>query len=275
MDHVNLQKSEGIATLVLSRGKVNAINGEVVGQLKGQLQSLEVDPDVRAIILTGSGKFFSFGFDIPEFLSFSKEQFKDYLQHFTGLYTYLFSYPKPVVAAINGHAIAGGCMLALACDQRVMVTGKARIALNEIGFGASLLAGATEMLRFAVGNSNATQVLYSGALYSAEEALGLGLVDQAVPESDLMDVARGSAIGDGSEISARLCRNQEPSARTQRGRDDAQGKSIHRGIHGDLVFGIHLGELEGNQNILEGERGDLPSARTFGGHSDGGKPSPS
>ena len=199
MGLVNLQKSEGIATLVLSRGKVNAINGEVVEQLKGQLQSLEVDPEVRAIILTGSGKFFSFGFDIPEFLAFSKEQFKNYLHHFTGLYTQLFGYPKPVVAALNGHTIAGGCMLALACDQRVMVTGKARIALNEIGFGASLLAGATEMLRFAVGNSNATKILYSGALYSAEEALGLGLVDQVVPEPDLMDTARWRALEMGSK----------------------------------------------------------------------------
>ena len=132
-------------------------------------------------------------------------------------------------------------MLALACDQRVMVTGKARIALNEIGFGASLLAGATEMLRFAGGNSNATQVIYSGALYSAEEALGLGLVDQAVPKSDLMDTAEDPRLS-GVEIPARLCRNQEPSPRTQRGRDEPQGKSIHRGIHRNLVFGSHLGE---------------------------------
>jgi Delta3-Delta2-enoyl-CoA isomerase len=199
MDHVNLQMRDGIATLILSRGKVNAIDGDVVDQLRGQLQSLKVDREVKAIILTGSGKFFSFGFDIPEFLSFSREQFRDYLQNFTGLYTTLFRYPKPVVAAINGHAIAGGCMLALACDQRVMVTGKARIALNEIGFGASLLAGATEMLRFAVGNSNATKILYSGALYSAEDALGLGLVDQVASESDLMDMARRSAAEMGSK----------------------------------------------------------------------------
>jgi len=199
MDLVNLQKSDGIATLILNRGKVNAINGDMVDQLKGHLQSLEVDREVKAIILTGSGKFFSFGFDIPEFLSFSREQFKDYLLNFTGLYTTLFRYPKPVVAALNGHTIAGGCMLALACDQRVMVTGKARIALNEIGFGASLLAGATEMLRFAVGNYNATQVLYSGALYSAEDALGLGLVHQVASEVDLMDMARQSAVEMGSK----------------------------------------------------------------------------
>lgn len=90
-------------------------------------------------------------------------------------------------------------MLALACDQRVMVTGKARIALNEVGFGASLLAGATEMLRFALGNYHATQVLYSGAHYSAEDALDLGLVHQVTSEADLMDMARRSAVEMGSK----------------------------------------------------------------------------
>src|SRR6185503_3992101 len=116
MDFVLSQKSNGISTLVLNRGKVNALNGSVVDQLREHLGLLEGDPDVRAIILTGFGKFFSFGFDIPEFLSFSKEQFVAYLKNFTNLYTYLFLYPKPVVAALNGHAIAAGCMLALACD---------------------------------------------------------------------------------------------------------------------------------------------------------------
>ncbi len=199
MNFLNLQKSDGIATLVLSRGKVNALNGDVVDQLKGRLQALKDDPETTAIIITGSGKFFSFGFDIPEFLSFTRAQFTNYLLNFTELYTYLFRYPKPVVAALNGHTIAGGCMLALACDHRLMVTGKARIALNEIGFGSSVLAGSTEMLRFWMGNSNATQVLYSGALYSAEDALNLGLIHQVVSESELMESARRSAVELGSK----------------------------------------------------------------------------
>jgi Delta3-Delta2-enoyl-CoA isomerase len=155
MDFVILRKSDGISTLTLNRGKVNALNGAVVDQLRALLKDLESDREVKSVVLTGSGKFFSFGFDIPEFLSFTKEQFTDYLINFTELYRYLFLYPKPVVAALNGHTIAGGCMLALACDYRVIVSGKAKI-FNEIGFGSSVFAGSMEMLRFWVGSANAT-----------------------------------------------------------------------------------------------------------------------
>ena len=197
MEFVQLQKRDGIATLTLARGKVNAINGPLVDQMREQLKSLKHDPEVKAIILTGAGKFFSFGFDVPEFLSFDKAQFARFLIGFTDLYTYLFTYPKPVVAALNGHTIAGGCMLALACDYRVMVTGKARISLNELSFGASVFAGITEMLRFTVGSANAAKVLYSGSMYSAEEAKGIGLIDEVIAEQDLMGAVfkMASALG--------------------------------------------------------------------------------
>jgi len=97
----------------------------------------------------------------------------------------MFIYPKPIIAALNGHTIAGGCMLALACDFRLMVPGKAKISLNEIGFGSSVFAGATEMLRFWVGSAMATEVLYSGAMYPANEAFRLGLVQEVISEENL------------------------------------------------------------------------------------------
>jgi Delta3-Delta2-enoyl-CoA isomerase len=193
MDFVTLQKSDGVATLMFHRGNVNALNGTVIDQLRALLKNLESDQEVESIILTGSGKFFSFGFDIPEFLSFPKEQFTEFLTNFTDLYAYLFLYPKPVVAALNGHTIAGGCMLALACDHRVMVSGRAKISLNEIGFGSSVFAGSTEMLRFWVGGGNATTILYSGAMYSAEEAQRLGLVHEVVTADVLTSAARKAA----------------------------------------------------------------------------------
>jgi Delta3-Delta2-enoyl-CoA isomerase len=193
MEFVISQKGDGISTLTLNRGKVNALNGAVVDQLRALLKTLESDREARSVVLTGSGKFFSFGFDIPEFLSFTKEQFTDYLINFTDLYKYLFLYPKPVVAALNGHTIAGGCMLALACDYRVIVSGKAKISLNEIGFGSSVFAGSAEMLRFWAGSANATNILYSGAMYTAEEAKSLGLVHEVAPEENYMVVARKAA----------------------------------------------------------------------------------
>ena len=199
MSFVSSSLSDGISTLMLNRGKVNALNGEVVDQLRAELKKLETDTAVKAIILTGAGKFFSFGFDIPEFLSFEKGQFVAYLENFTNLYTYLFLYPKPVVAAVNGHAMAGGCMLALACDYRVMINGNARISLNEIGFGSSVFAGSVEMLRFCVGSANASTVLYSGAMYSAPEAQRLGLVNELANEPELAFISSQAASSLGSK----------------------------------------------------------------------------
>ena len=130
MTFVHLDIHEGVATVRLERGKVNALNEQVVDELSSCLRRLESDPAVRGVLLTGTGKFFSFGFDIPEFLGAPKEDFTHYLRKFTALYRELFAHPRPVVAALNGHAVAGGCMLASACDVRVMVKENARIGLN-------------------------------------------------------------------------------------------------------------------------------------------------
>ncbi len=193
MSLIKKDLQDGVATLTISRGKVNALVGDLVQELRRNFQALETDPAARAVVLTGEGKFFSFGFDIPELFPYSRDAFLDYLVDFTDLYSYLFLFPKPVVAALNGHAIAGGCMLALACDRRVMTSGKAKISLNEIGFGSSVFAGSTEMLRFCLGSRQATEVLYSGAMYSAEEARALGLVDDVVAEEELLGTARRTA----------------------------------------------------------------------------------
>jgi enoyl-CoA hydratase/carnithine racemase len=187
---MQVSKDGEIATVTLNRGKVNALNEPMVEELTKSFEDLETDNEVRSIIFTGSGKFFSFGFDVPEFLNYSKSDFIRYLEKFTNFYTYLFLFPKPIVAALNGHTIAGGCMLATACDFRLMVTGKAKISLNEITFGSPVLAGSVEMLKYCVGSRNAQSIVYSGAMYSAEEAFKLGLVDQVSSENVLTEDAR-------------------------------------------------------------------------------------
>ena len=194
MDFIKTQNNNGIVSLIIERGKVNAINDQVVEQMHNTLIDLEKKSETKAVIISGQGKFFSFGFDIPEFLSYSKQKFTDYLIKFTDLYTYMFLYPKPIIAAINGHAVAGGCMLASACDKRVMVSGKAKISLNEISFGSSVFAGSTEMMRFCVGSKNTEEILYSGKMYSAEEAKVLGLIDEITSENELMNVATTIAL---------------------------------------------------------------------------------
>lgn len=190
MSFVDVSKNGEIATVTLSRGKVNALNEPMVEEINDAFVDLEKDEKVKSIILTGAGKFFSFGFDVPEFLNYPKDDFIRYVEKFTNLYTYMFLFPKPIVAALNGHTIAGGCMLAIACDYRLMVSGKARISLNEISFRSSVFAGSAVMLKFCAGQRNAQSILYSGAMYSAEQANALGLVDQISPENTLVEDSR-------------------------------------------------------------------------------------
>ncbi len=128
---------------------------------------------------------------------------------FTGLYTYLFTYPKPLVAALNGHTIAAGCMLALACDYRIMVSGKAKISLNEITFGSSVFAGSVEMLKFLVGGKNAHAVLYDGTMYSAQAASQLGMIDQVSSDEKL--------VADAREVASRLAAKDAAAFRSIKG----------------------------------------------------------
>lgn len=104
----------------------------------------------------------------------------------------LFVFPKPLVAALNGHTIAGGCMLALACDRRLMARERGKISLNEITFGASVFAGSVEMLTSLVGRTNAEVILFSGAMFDAAGAHELGLVDQVLPAQELLPSARAA-----------------------------------------------------------------------------------
>jgi len=202
MSFVEVTSEAAITTVTLARGKVNAFNENMIEQIKSCFEDLSTNAAVGAIVITGRGKFFSFGFDIPEFLGYSKESFVGYLTKFTDLYTYLFTYPKPIIAALNGHTIAGGAMLALACDYRIMVTGKAKISLNEITFGSSVFAGSVEMLRYCAGSKNAQAVLYSGAMYSADEAKELGMIDQVSSDDMLLrdagDIAADLSGKDGA-----------------------------------------------------------------------------
>lgn len=193
MSHLEVLHDEGIATVSMSRGKVNALDGEMVTQLRATFRELAGRDDIAGAVLTGSGAFFSFGLDVPSLYDLAPADFAAFLRDFTALYTEMFAFPAPLVAAINGHAAAGGCMLALACDQRLMVEGPARIGLNEASFGSSLFAGSIEMLRFAVGDPAAVRVATTAALFDARAAADLGLVDDLVSGEQLLSEARSRA----------------------------------------------------------------------------------
>ncbi|MFI5322563.1 MAG: enoyl-CoA hydratase/isomerase family protein [Thermodesulfobacteriota bacterium] len=193
MDFVELSHDQGITTVTINRPKVNAINEQVVLELRNVFWDLESNNRVKAVILTGRGSFFSFGFDIPGFMDYSKESFHMFIVSFSELIQRIFVFPKPVIAALNGHAVAGGCILAMACDRRIMVTGKFKIALNELTLGATVFTSIAEILKFTVGSRTAQHILYSGSMNSGEEALTLGLVDELVSEEGLKAAALSSA----------------------------------------------------------------------------------
>ncbi len=225
MPHVSVRVEGGAAAVFLCRGKVNALDEPTIDELKDRFRELETDGAVRAVVFSGEGKFFSFGFDIPGFLGHSKPDFSRFLTKFTDLYTYLFTYSKPLVAALNGHTVAGGLMLALACDRRFMAAGKGKAALNELAFGSSVLAGSVEMLRFAAGNRNAEEILYTGAMYLPEEALRLGLVDEVCSGEELMGkaVAAARELGRKSQPAFRSIKRllRDPVAEEMRRREGA------------------------------------------------------
>ncbi|MFH2037657.1 MAG: enoyl-CoA hydratase/isomerase family protein [Candidatus Zixiibacteriota bacterium] len=186
MSFISLELKNNIAVLTLNRGKVNAINETVLDEFNNLLDKIEKDEAIRAVILTGSGKFFSFGFDIPELIQLTKSDFKRYLIKFTNLYTRLFLFSKPVISALNGHTIAGGCMIASATDYRVMVTGKAKFSLNEITFGASVFTGSVELMKYCTGNKNAESILLSGKMFTAEEGFEGGFINQISDEKTIL-----------------------------------------------------------------------------------------
>ncbi|MDA7979034.1 MAG: enoyl-CoA hydratase/isomerase family protein [Pirellulales bacterium] len=175
----------GIAQITIQRPPVNALNADAIWQLRSAIGTLGDDAENQSIVLTGQGSFFSFGLDVPEILDLTREQFSSFLREFAGLYRDIFACPKPVIAALNGHATAGGCMIAIACDHRVMAQGRAKIGLTGVRFGAGLFAGSSILLRHILGGQQADRVAQLGDVYAANAALEIGLVDVACAAEDV------------------------------------------------------------------------------------------
>lgn len=194
MNFIKVSRNAGISEVIIDRPKVNALNEIVVEELNQAFQTLSEDSDTKAIILSGKGSFFSFGFDIPELYSYPKEAFLEFVFKFSDLLKNIFLFPKPVIAALNGHTIAGGACVALACDYRLMVEEKAKISFNEITFGSTLFSTVVDMLKFLVGAKNSSTIIYSGMMYTAEEAINIGLIDQVVSKVALKDKATNVAL---------------------------------------------------------------------------------
>jgi len=184
---VRIDRDGPVAIVRLSRGVTNPINGELVGELAAAVSHVREQPDIRGLVLaSASDKFFSIGFDVPELIGLTPTDFARFFTQFNRVCLDLYTLPKPTVAAITGHATAGGCILALCCDYRHIAHGKKLMGLNEIKLGVPLPYVSDCALRALVGGRYAREIMESGDFYLPEAALRMGLVDAAVPPDQVL-----------------------------------------------------------------------------------------
>jgi enoyl-CoA hydratase len=179
---------EGVLTLRLAHGKASALDVELLDALLREFDG--VAEDVHALILTGTGSIFSAGVDLFRLTREGPDYVRRFLPLLCRFVRTLFAFPKPVVAAVNGHAIAGGCVIVLACDARLMAEGVGRIGLPELLVGVPFPTAPLEVVRFAVPRDKVQSLIYTGRTLSARDALGAGLVDEVVAPDALLTRAQ-------------------------------------------------------------------------------------
>ena len=176
---MHIERAGAVAVLGMNAGKANAINPRFLDVLGALLDELQSSPPA-ALVLTGDARSFSAGLDLPALIDFSTAELTDFIRRFSASMLRVFSLPWPVVAAVNGHAIAGGCVLALQADVRLMAAGPSRIGLNEVRLGIGLPAAVVETLRCQLPAPSLLPIAAEGGLFLPEEALRLGLVHEVV-----------------------------------------------------------------------------------------------
>jgi len=196
MSNVLLTQEEGVAVVTINRpDKLNALNAETIGEIDAAFRDIEASPDTRAVIVTGSGeKAFVAGADIGELARQTPLSGKATSIRGQALLRRIELFRVPVIAAINGFALGGGCELALACHIR-LAADNARIGLPEVSLGIIPGYGGTQRLSRIVGRGRAIELTVTGKHITAEEAMRIGLVNHVYPQAELMDKARDMCKG--------------------------------------------------------------------------------
>jgi len=189
MEFIKVSIEEHIAHISLDRGKSNAMHLEMIKELTLAIQQAENDPAVEGLILHGKENFFTSGLDLITLYQYDQEQMEAFWSQFLSLVHQLAAFPKPSVAAISGHSPAGGCVLGICCDYRVMAQGDFIIGLNEVPVGIVVPESIFELYSFWIGQRRAYQYLLEGKLLKPEEALEAGLVDELVSPMSIKTAA--------------------------------------------------------------------------------------
>ena len=199
MSFVKYEQKDQVAVLTIDRPEaLNALNTQVLCDLDEAIAKVEQADDVRVVILTGAGRSFVAGADIGEMKGFSAIDGKKFGVHGGSIFLRLETLSKPVIAAVNGFALGGGCELAMACDIR-LASEKAKFGQPETGLGITPGFGGTQRLPRIVGVSKAMELILTAKTIGAEEAKAIGLVSEVYPAEELMDKAM--------ELAQAICAN--------------------------------------------------------------------
>lgn len=184
---------DGAAVVTMNTNRANAQNEQFFADLHETLDRLDREPPPAGIVLTGQGSIFSAGIDLkyslPLFATGDVRAIREWFARYRATNVRLFTYPRPTVAAINGHAFAGGVITALCCDYRIAAEGPTRFALNEVPIGIPMPAVYSEIIRYAIGTPNATLATLFGQEYDPHGAQEIGFVHETVAPDKLIEAA--------------------------------------------------------------------------------------
>ena len=186
---VTLTRDGGIGVVRLARAHENAIDDSVVEGLVAALSEAESDPEIGGVLLAADGKIFCPGLDLHALLPLDRDAMERFMRRFSAAVLSLYTFPKPVVAAVHGHALAGGCVLAICADWRVLKAG-AVIGLNEVKIGVPLPFGVALVVREAIPKHKVAAVALLGRNHADEDAIAAGLADELAAEGQVEATAR-------------------------------------------------------------------------------------
>ena len=189
---IEVTERQGVAVLRIAHGKANALDLELCRDLTAQLGTIRTS-SAGAVVIIGTGKIFSAGVDLVRLLREGDDYLRAFMPALSAMFETIFFYPRPVVAAVNGHAIAGGCVLACAADRRVMARDCGRIGVTELIVGLPFPTTVMEILRATIAPQHLQELVYTGATLSPEDARVPGLIDQVVAAEELLDRALAMA----------------------------------------------------------------------------------